>query len=63
MVIILPFLAHYYTTPNFKPKSKITGVRAYNPILVTAIGHAVDFTYLQSIADYNFDTPTALGVS
>lgn len=30
-------------------------------ILVTAIGHAVDFTYLQSIADYSFDTPTALG--
>ncbi|MCB2310625.1 hypothetical protein LGL55_05745 [Clostridium tagluense] len=32
-----------------------------NAMLVTAIGHAVDFTYLQCIADYSFDTPTALG--
>lgn len=30
-------------------------------MVVTAIGHAVDCTYLQSIADYSFDTPTALG--
>lgn len=32
-----------------------------NTILVTAIGHATDFTYLQNVSDYNFDTPTALG--
>ena len=30
-------------------------------ILVTAIGHAADYTFLQNIADFNFDTPTALG--
>lgn len=31
------------------------------PIFITAIGHAVDNTLLQDIADKKFDTPTALG--
>lgn len=31
------------------------------PIFVTAIGHAVDDTLLQDIADKKFDTPTSLG--
>jgi len=32
-----------------------------NCILVTAIGHASDFCYIENIADCTFDTPTALG--
>lgn len=39
----------------------LQAVNNLNSMLVTAIGHAVDITFLQSIADYNFDTPTALG--
>lgn len=45
----------------FNDKDIIECLSDIETILVTAIGHAVDFTFLQAVADCSFDTPTALG--